>query len=526
MSLRHRSRHTFPVLIASAALLVAAWAHQAHYDFQHDDAYISYRYAENWALGHGPVYNPGERVEGYSNFLYVLFLRECHALGLDIVRASRTLGTWAHFALVLMTYWFVTARLRRGPMWGVAAAAAVALHAAVAAWARSGLETVPFALVVFAGVSAFVTEHERRRSHLASGFLFGLGGLLRADGGLFVLLTLAFLVRKRVSAKRVASFAATAAALVIPHLVWRWTYYGYPFPNSYYLKTGGDIVQQLRGVFYTYNFVEPFGGPLLFALPFVLAWCRDAARDDIRGYLALLVTGVVAYVVYVGGDHMPMVRFFVPVLAPLAILLVESVTEIGRIFAAANPKAGRVVAVAAASIAVFAGVAPTLNARRLPATHAISGRTFVAQWRLAGLWMRDHLPAGTLLATASAGAVAFESKLPVIDMLGVNDVHIAHLTVEGMGHGTAGHEKRDIASVLSRRPDVFFSGVEIAPTPSGQLRTREDGSVFRTRCESLGPGPVPDPFGVVRVTTLYICLEERVAGAAVDAAAPSDPRSP
>jgi hypothetical protein len=37
-----------------------------------DDAYISYRYAENLMRGEGLVFNHGERVEGYSNFLYVL----------------------------------------------------------------------------------------------------------------------------------------------------------------------------------------------------------------------------------------------------------------------------------------------------------------------------------------------------------------------------------------------------------------------------------------------------------------------
>lgn len=34
-----------------------------------DDAYISFRYATNLIHGHGLVFNPGERVEGYSNFL-------------------------------------------------------------------------------------------------------------------------------------------------------------------------------------------------------------------------------------------------------------------------------------------------------------------------------------------------------------------------------------------------------------------------------------------------------------------------
>jgi hypothetical protein len=39
-----------------------------------DDAFISLRYAKHFAEGHGLVYNPGERVEGYTNFLWTVWL--------------------------------------------------------------------------------------------------------------------------------------------------------------------------------------------------------------------------------------------------------------------------------------------------------------------------------------------------------------------------------------------------------------------------------------------------------------------
>ena len=37
-----------------------------------DDAYISLRYARNLVSGTGLVYNPGEYVQGYTNFLWVM----------------------------------------------------------------------------------------------------------------------------------------------------------------------------------------------------------------------------------------------------------------------------------------------------------------------------------------------------------------------------------------------------------------------------------------------------------------------
>ncbi len=46
-------------------LTVLAWSNR----FIQDDAFISFRYAENLVQGKGLVYNEGERVEGYTNFL-------------------------------------------------------------------------------------------------------------------------------------------------------------------------------------------------------------------------------------------------------------------------------------------------------------------------------------------------------------------------------------------------------------------------------------------------------------------------
>src|SRR4029450_2282074 len=66
-------------LMASLVLLLA---HALFYRFLCDDAFISFRYAHNLASGQGLVFNPGfERVEGYSNFLWVVVLAAFDALG-------------------------------------------------------------------------------------------------------------------------------------------------------------------------------------------------------------------------------------------------------------------------------------------------------------------------------------------------------------------------------------------------------------------------------------------------------------
>ena len=71
-------------------LALLAWFSSVAW-FLCDDAFISFRYARNLLEGHGLVFNPGEYVEGYSNFLWVLELAAIW--GLSGVGASQ----WEHF---------------------------------------------------------------------------------------------------------------------------------------------------------------------------------------------------------------------------------------------------------------------------------------------------------------------------------------------------------------------------------------------------------------------------------------------
>ena len=81
--------------------LVLLGAHAREYAFLTDDAFISFRYARNLAEGNGLVFNPGlERVEGYTNFLWVLILAGFDWMGLapehiaNVLTLLFTLGLW------------------------------------------------------------------------------------------------------------------------------------------------------------------------------------------------------------------------------------------------------------------------------------------------------------------------------------------------------------------------------------------------------------------------------------------------
>ena len=66
-------RHTYITIVV--ALAVALVPYQiATFNHIGEDCFISFRYVENFVEGKGLVYNLGERVEGYSNFLWVMVL--------------------------------------------------------------------------------------------------------------------------------------------------------------------------------------------------------------------------------------------------------------------------------------------------------------------------------------------------------------------------------------------------------------------------------------------------------------------
>ena len=71
-----------------------------------DDAFISFRYAENLAQGHGLVYNVGERVEGFTNLSWTVLFGLIMMIGVEPVMASVFLGWLSIAALVVVTWRF------------------------------------------------------------------------------------------------------------------------------------------------------------------------------------------------------------------------------------------------------------------------------------------------------------------------------------------------------------------------------------------------------------------------------------
>jgi hypothetical protein len=123
-----------------------------------------------------------------------------------------------------------------------------------------------------------------------------------------------------------------------------------------------------------------------------------------------------------------------------------------------------------------------------------------------GDWLADNVPEDTVLATNAAGIVPYRSGLPTIDMLGLNDMHIAHRELP-LGVRVIGHEKYDADYVLSRQPDLIIIGLpELTPTmPASPEQVRR---LVQKRTASL-PGDL-DLIGDPRFPRLYTPITVKV----------------
>jgi hypothetical protein len=176
-------------------------------------------------------------------------------------------------------------------------------------------------------------------------------------------------------------------------------------------------------------------------------------------------------VVLVGGDGFAFYRFLLPAVPAGAVAIVGS----GRVIGSHGvlERVRRTVSPQVIGLGLFAILAAlTFHAQHRPRTsltgerpqsqheRVMGVREINQEYFVVGEWLRTTFEPGTVIATNAAGIVPYVSKLPTIDMLGLNDEHIAHRDIT-LGKVTLGHEKHDARYVLERRPDIILLGLPV-----------------------------------------------------------------
>ncbi len=457
-----------------------------------DDAYISFRYAQNLANGEGLVYNIGQRVEGYTNFLWVVLiagLSKCKS-GIDPLVAAQVVSLLCGGATMVLLVRTSKALHPNKPWCSLIAPLLLAANTTYCAWSTSGLETTAFSFLTTLAVLLCANEFRHSRGTWLAVLAVICVALLRADGFVvFAILTVVRAVEHRrrkesIFNRYMVGWLACFVLVVGAHFAWRWSYYGYIFPNTFYAKVGSGTEQFIRGFRYVKSYLEGYGGALI--VPLVLVpLIRPSAEVAIR-FASLFMLGWLAYVVAVGGDGLAFHRFLVPILPLICLLVQEGIVEILRWGeAAANWVPPWRLQAGAFALAVGIAVLSASQTQRiwrhndpeiLP--YRIYDNYFVGRCAAAGTWLSENTADDSIVASTPAGAIAYYSNRTVIDMLGLTDEHIAHMDVGTLGTGRAGHEKGDGAYVLAREPGYILLGnIAVGPQPM------TEADIERTLCQ-------------------------------------------
>lgn len=521
-------------MLAAVAIGVAFLVHLREWSFWCDDAFISFRYAHNLGQHGELVYNlaPHERVEGYTNFLWVLVLGLGDAVGIRPETLAPILTATASLAAL----WLVAcigAQLRRrfGPVQARGGTSAFELQDLLApallvtvpefvVWGSSGLET-SFALAL--GLLSVWLWLDGRMTGAA--VAAAATGLTRLDGLMWIAafgigwLAVVGLERRgrggaSVPWRRVAIASATFVLPLAAAFVFRRVYYGEWLPNTWAVKQHGAALRDVYGV----GYLKFWAGSLrLVWLAPLLLLLRPRHLP-----LGLPIVAQLVWAWSIGGDFMAYGRFLLPATTLLALWIGLALAEVRPLRSWTKP-AWWVVA-AALVIASASRIPARLQADRAdahmnldehsPGFESVDAMHRFAVVRLAaGRSLAERVPADTLITVGAAGAMPYASQLPAIDSYGLIDAGVVANSKPRTQGARPGHQLQPtLAYMKSREPDLMchvgYAGTRLPPR-SLDRRMGADRSWTGWACVETGPIADARAEGGLIESHVYCCLRPR-----------------
>ncbi|MFT4709789.1 MAG: arabinofuranosyltransferase [Bacteroidia bacterium] len=450
-----------------------------------DDAFIAFRYGRNLADGYGFVFNPTDTapVEGFTQLAWILIVAGVEWLGIEVVAGTRVI----ELAIAVGLAWYWSRVAARGPLGVGAVGATVGLFLLVTSpgyviWSTGGLGTILFVLAVFACVermlkAGLADKGAGESPLLAACFATVVLTFVRFDGvyfaGVIVAsgVTAALLAKhRRLALVSIAAGASGAVAVALQSL-WRWSYFGDWVPNTVYAKGGMSAKTLERGLDYVLS--SWMTVPLLcvaLLLSIAYGW-RHRRTEPALVVIAGILIGTTLYGLLVGGDFMPMGRFFVPALPFVALV-------IGRLCKDLWEERGRGHAGLAVTGALVLSVPAlfdvSLFPRELREAHTFrwgfpeyqSEARFLngvmeraEEWSQFGKALALHAEPGDSLVRGAVGAMSYYSDLTVYDRFGLTDREAALNTKHNPETLTMpGHDSKAVEGFFNKRNPTWIGG--------------------------------------------------------------------
>lgn len=422
-----RNRRLVAGVATGSVLFLFLWHVSKHYTFMIDDTFISLVYVKNVLQGNGLTFNK-TYVAGYSNFLWVVVIALFGITGLPLLLIAKWLGIGCSLAIIALlprlsrhylSHWFT----------GLLAAALLAASSSFVVWSVAGLETTGFALLILLSIYVICAEEQQQRIRWSMVVLPALA-LMRPEGiGLVIVLQGVRVGWQWFAQRGRRTTPSTVVKLLVPFFIygmfiaWHRSYYGYPFPTTVYAKTGDTAGQINGGLKYISTWLQE--DPLVYALGLLGAPIVLVARPP--RLPNLLLTGCISayslFIIISGGDWMPAHRFMIPLFPLIYLALAQMIVLLNLVLQHRNTMLGLAVLL----FLIAGSLSSVWQASQRQYTHLHDIADSVELTNQIGRQMATLVKPGDTIALIDAGAIPFYTDAPIIDMVGLNDNHIAHL---------------------------------------------------------------------------------------------------
>jgi arabinofuranosyltransferase len=282
------------------------------------------------------------------------------------------------------------------------------------------------------------------------------------------------------------------------YFIWRYSYYGYIFPNTFYAKTGFDN-QIARGLYYCFKFYrESLAMGLLLIFPAYLV-IKESGNRKIQ-YMLFIISGFTLYIILVGGDNLLVQRFFIPIMPLIFTFIMLGVNKFLNDFSII--KSLRIIIII---LIISSSVFVVLDNRAFPMYGVGRTLSHYENLKKAGNWLKENSKPGESVAVESAGIIPYYSGLKSFDRLGLSDLYISHKGKYDEG----ARDKNDEDYILWEKKPTYF----VDAFPTLEMKQKPDlqkgDVVYRYYSVPIGKGIIEDKPGQPEEGDLYFNFYKR-----------------
>ncbi|MBN1903177.1 hypothetical protein JW926_17780 [Candidatus Sumerlaeota bacterium] len=423
-----------------------------------EDCFISFRYVDHFVEGKGLVFNEGERVEGYSNLLWVMILALFRWMGVSSVAISKALGVLSTMLLLWVASYYSLKKNQRKIDWiYLATPLMVFFNPMIHYHTGRGLETTFYAFLFIWAMFSF-----KRRNYLNSSLAFSAIALTRPEGFAYfwLLVPILFLDLKNSRTEKFpypvpnirVRFFLPYICVMIVFFTWRFLYYGSLLPNTVYAKTTTSNFFDNPSLHMLLQFIISWSYIPLFAVLAIFTYHKEEWELQ-RSLLIPMVVGggILLFTLSVGQVQASPFRHYVPMIPILIILFQEFLRAMKKRVEDNLP-------LIIGLFVIFQGMNfYTSNNLDSPKTR-LHSRTiqFIASWNFparvkwffeppivinaeAGKWCTQNLPEDALIGADQIGQFGYYAKQRILDLLGLTDKEF-------------GWKRYSVELLLSRKP--------------------------------------------------------------------------